>query len=141
MIGRDVQGLEVVPLVFDLRTVGHGESEPAHDLFQFLDRLRDRMEMAERRPRAGLRRIERRARRRRIGAGQSRLGFGERGFEKLLDFVESLAGRRFVGACDASQALLRRLQSSAFRAEKFDPRRFQCRLIRGAAERRAAGGG
>ena len=43
MCGRDVEGLEVVPLVLDLRPVGHGEAEPAHDVLQFLDRLRDRV--------------------------------------------------------------------------------------------------
>ena len=29
---RDVQGLEIVPLVFHLRPVGHGEPQPAHDV-------------------------------------------------------------------------------------------------------------
>ena len=43
----DVERLEVVPLVFDLGPIGDRETEPAHDVFEFFDRLRDRMEMAE----------------------------------------------------------------------------------------------
>ena len=39
--------LEVVPLVFDFGPAGHGEAEPAHDVLELFDRLRERMQMAE----------------------------------------------------------------------------------------------
>ena len=58
VLGRDVQGLEVVPLVLDLRPLGHGEPQPAHDLLQLLDRLRDRVQMAQAGADAGHRGIE-----------------------------------------------------------------------------------
>ena len=59
---RDVERLEVVPLVLDLRALDGREAEPAHDVLHLLDRLRDRVQMAEAQRRAGQRRVERRRR-------------------------------------------------------------------------------
>ena len=44
MIVRNVEGLEIVPLVLDLRPVGGREAEAAHDVLQLFDRLRDRVQ-------------------------------------------------------------------------------------------------
>ncbi len=95
--------------------VGHREAEPAHDLLQLLDRLRDRMKMAEPRPRAGQRRIEGRACRWRHRRCANRcLGRGEGGFELLLDLVESLAGGRLVGRRQRRRALFAPLSAGRF---------------------------
>ena len=59
MLGRDVQRLEVVPRVFHLRPFGRRETQPAHDLLQLVDRLRDRMQPAQPQADAGHRGIER----------------------------------------------------------------------------------
>ena len=45
--GRDVQGLEVVERVLDLRPARDGEAEPAEEVDQLLGRLRQRVAMAE----------------------------------------------------------------------------------------------
>jgi hypothetical protein len=37
----NVEGFEIVVFVFDLGTVGGGEAEAAHDVFQLFDRLGD----------------------------------------------------------------------------------------------------
>ena len=97
MVGRDIQRLEIVPFVFDFRPVGDGESQPAHDLFQFFDRLRDRMQMAERGPRTGLRRIKRRAGWRGSALGQSRLGLGEAASSSCLTSLNRLPAAGLSG--------------------------------------------
>ena len=50
MLGRDVQGDEVVPLVLDLRAVGDAEAHPAEDVQQLVDRLHDHVRLADLRP-------------------------------------------------------------------------------------------
>ena len=51
---------EVVPGVFHFRPVGHAEPQPAHDLLQLVDRLRDRVQPAQPGADAGNRGVERR---------------------------------------------------------------------------------
>ena len=46
MMRREIQRLEVVPVVFDLGTVGEVEAEPREDLVDALERARDRMQAA-----------------------------------------------------------------------------------------------
>src|SRR5690606_17795951 len=41
----NIERLEIVPLVLDLWTLGHREPEPAHDLLEFFDCLRQGMQM------------------------------------------------------------------------------------------------
>jgi hypothetical protein len=43
MILRDVERDEIMPFVLDFRPLRDGEAESPHDLFQMLDRLRDRV--------------------------------------------------------------------------------------------------
>ena len=107
MLRRNVERLEVVPLVFDLGPVGHGEAQPAHDVFELVDRLRDRMQMPEPRParraawdRMAVARIRRRRPRSTAAAGPLKGGF-----DPLLDFVKPLAGGRLVGTADRAELL------------------------------------
>src|SRR5688500_2551526 len=58
MLSRDIERFEVMVLVLDLRTVGGRKAEPAHDLFQLFDRLRDRVQPADAERLAGKGRIE-----------------------------------------------------------------------------------
>jgi hypothetical protein len=43
MLGRNVQRVEIVEVVLDMRSLGHGEAEIAEDLDHFLPDLRHRM--------------------------------------------------------------------------------------------------
>ena len=46
MLGRDVEGVEVVPVALDLRTLGDGEAEVGEDRGHLLHYLADRMDRA-----------------------------------------------------------------------------------------------
>ncbi len=46
VLGRDVQGVEVVPVGFDLRAFGDGKAHIGEDRGQFLHHLGDRMDRA-----------------------------------------------------------------------------------------------
>ena len=121
MLRRDVQGLEIVPGVFHLRPLGHAEPQPAHDLFQLFDRLRDRMQAAQTGADSGHRGIELPG----LGlgthaVGQPRTGGLVSGLDRLLDLVEPFAGGRFLGLIDRAQALLHGLQPPALDAEELD---------------------
>ena len=138
MLQGDVQGLEIVPGVFDLRPVGHGEAQPAHDVLQLLDRLRDRVQMAQPRADAGHRGIEL-ARASALPAAlfaSRSIGRVEGRLDLLLDLVEALAGGGLVGLVDRAQALLHVLQPAAPGAEELDPRGFQRRRHRRPPRRR-----
>jgi hypothetical protein len=97
MIGRNVERLEIVPLVLNLRPVGDREAQPPHNVLQLLDRLRDRVQMAEPQRLARNGRIELRSpclcgR----SAGQPRLGRLECPLDLRFDFVEPFPCRWFV---------------------------------------------
>ena len=139
MSRRDVECLKVVPLVLDLGTAGSREAQPAHDLLQVLDRLRDGVQVAQPHGRSGERRVEGRPARRRArsldrGMLYPLLRGDEGGFQRFLDLVESLAGGRFVPLVDAGQPLLDVLQATAFRTEKLDACRFERMRASGARE-------
>ena len=107
------------------------EAQPAHDLLQLVDRLRDRVQMAQPRADAGHRGIELAGRRPPgRGRGQPLDGRLEGRLDRLLDLVEPLAGGRLVGLIDRAEALLHGLQPAALRAEELDPRGFQRRRHR-----------
>ena len=47
MVGRDIQRLEVMPLVFNFGAQRDGEAEPPHDVLEFLDGLSDGMQPSQ----------------------------------------------------------------------------------------------
>ena len=53
MVERNVQRVEVVPFVFELRAVDNFKSEPANDLSELANGLRERMQPAQMDRRAG----------------------------------------------------------------------------------------
>ena len=104
MCQRDIERLKVVPLVFDLRSIGHRESEPPHNLLQFFDRLRYRMQMTDSERFAGQRRVKLSGDRRWGGCMRGcepLLGCGERRFNLRLDFVQPFACRRPIGSINS----------------------------------------
>ena len=133
---RNVQRFEVVPLVFDLRTFGDGEAEPAHDLLELFDGLRDRMQPAEERPAARFGDIERQRRDVAAAGFESQLGRFERRFDALLGRVKVLAGGRLVGLVDRAETLLDGLEFAVLGAEKIDARRVERRIVGRNGERR-----
>ena len=119
---RDVQGVEVVADVLDLRPPRHGEPEPAEDVDQLVGRLGQRVPVAEPGPRAGQGQVER------VGRGRlrpldPRLRRLPGRFERLLDGVEPLAVRLLVGRRDRLQPFLGRLDLALLLAQELDPRR------------------
>ena len=137
MLGRDVQGLEIVPIVLHFGAIGHGEPQPAHDVFEFLEGLGDRVEMAQTRANAGDRRIETR----RLGGGSGGVGDPLRslfqgGLDLLFDLVESFAGGGLVGFIDAAEPLLRGLQPPTLEPDEGDPRSFDAWRIASCSEGR-----
>ena len=47
VFGRNVQRVEIVPVAFDLRTLGHGKAHIGENRSQFLHHLADRMDGAD----------------------------------------------------------------------------------------------
>ncbi len=137
----NVERFEIVPLVFDLRALGHGEAQAAHYVFQFLDCLRQRMQVAHHDLTAGQRRVEWLAAFCRAAAGQARLRRGQRGLQLRLHLIESLSSGGFVRPRHGAQSLLHGFEPPAFGAEKFHSRRFDGCRIRGAFKRRLASSG
>ena len=138
MCQRNIQRLEVVPLVFDLRTVRHRKAQPAHDAFEFFDRLGDGMQTPQSHAAARQRGIE-------FSDGscatlsirrlESVLGGGKRAFDLRLDFVQPQSGRRAIRRLDLSHELLNRLHAPFLGAHVLNACRFQggsvCRGIEG----------
>ena len=139
MNGGDVEGFEVVPLVFDLRTVDDREPEPPHDAAKLIHRLRERMPPAPFEGRAGQRDVDpadRRSRFRQFGLTRV-----ERRLDAGLHLVELLADDGAFFGRNLPQQLLQVLQPAFLLAEKldadgFDPvgigcagNRGQCRLL------------
>ena len=137
----NVKGFEIVPFVFDLRPFGHGEAQAAHDVFQFLDRLRQRMQVAHHDLTAGQRRVKRLAAFCRAAAGQACLRRGQRGIQFGFHLIKSFSSGGFGRPRHGAQSLLHGFEPPAFGAEKFHSRRFDGCRIRGAFKRRLAGRG
>ena len=135
MLERDVERLEVVPLVFDLRPLGRREAEPAHDVLQLFDRLRDRMQPADAERLAGQRRIElragllRRSRRLQPLLAPRRTPLRSAAFTSLNRLPA--AG---LSALATAPSPFCTAFSRPFRAEELDPRRFERGGIAGAVE-------
>ena len=107
MFERDIQGLEIVPLVFHLRAIDRGEPQASHQVFEFLDRLRERMQVPQPRPDSRHGGIEARTvGGRSCAGGQAGLGRFQRRLDLLLELVEALACGRLVGLIDRPEALL-----------------------------------
>ena len=118
---RDVQGLEVVPDVLDLRPPRHGEAEPAEEVDQLVGRLGQRVAMAELGPVAGQGDVDR-VDAPIVGRSTRALAASKAASMRLLRGVEPLAvgllGRRF----ERLEPLLGRLEPTLLLAEELDPR-------------------
>src|SRR2546423_15197474 len=97
MLGWNVERLEVMPLVLDFWSISRREAEPAHDVFQLLDRLRNRVQPSQPKRHAGQSEVELRAGFLRSALrGDPLLGGRECRLDGVLDLIESLTGRRLV---------------------------------------------
>ena len=93
-----------------LRPLGHGEPQPAHDVGDFLNRLRQRVKMAEPGTDARHSGIEAgRRRRNNLADGEPPLGRLLGRLNGLFRLVKRLAGNRLVGLVDLAEPLLNRL--------------------------------
>ena len=136
MFTRDVQRFEIVPFVFDFRTIGNREPQPAHNVLEFFHRLRDRVQTADAKLGAGHGGVELRlaflgchGRR-----GQSLGGGLESRIDLLFGLVETLTGSRAVGLVDLAHAFLRRFEPALFRAQELDAGRLDGLRIRRGTE-------
>ena len=95
ILGR-VQRGEVVEIFFDLRAVGHIETDRAEDRLDPLDGQRDRVQPATAGAPPGQRHVDRLLGETRIklGLGELRLTRAQQRFDRLLDLVELLADPR-----------------------------------------------
>ena len=145
----NVQRLEVVPLVFDFRPVGHREAEPTHDVFQFFDRLRERMQMPERERDAGLSNSRPPGN---VGSNGSPVSAAALPESRSCAAASAASSATFTslnrlpaaglsGPGTPPKPFLHGFQPAALRTEKFHPRRFNRRRIAGAFKRRHTIGG
>jgi hypothetical protein len=125
MCRRDIERLEVMELVFDLGPVGDRETEPAHDLLQLLNCLRNRVEPAQAARGAGQRGIERGVDRRGLLAFDALAGGRHRSFECLLQLVEAFASGGLIGRRNRAELLLDRFQAAALGPQKLDAGSFE----------------
>ena len=135
VLARNRQGLEVVPLIFDLGPVYALEAQPAHDLLNAADRLGDRMEVTEADAVSGKRDVDRRHRGPGIPSRHSNLRRLEAGRDRVLRFVELLAAGRFVGWREATERFLDCLEAAALGAKELNPGSLNCRHVTGQRER------
>ena len=94
MIGRDIQRIEVVPLIFDLRTMGHFKAHTAEDVQDGIHRGGNGMATSATGWQTGFGGIQKRGRR----ACLFQVGFPllEGPFQTLLDFIGSLSRQRLL---------------------------------------------
>src|SRR5262245_60076049 len=122
MLWRNIERLEVVVLVLDLRSVGGRENEPPPYVLQRLRRRRDRGPPAQPQRPARQRQIELRPRfRSRARRFQPCLRRLKTRFDLRLDFVEPLPRRRLILLADRTESFLHILQPSLRRAEELNP--------------------
>ena len=133
MLRADGEGLEVVPLVLDFRTIDALEAEPGHDLLDAPDRLRDRVHMPETKGIPGECDVDRGAVRR--GAGKPRLGGIERCGDRSLDLVEEAARLGALSGIDPAEEFLDRLESPASGPGELDPGLLEEPLVAGHFQR------
>jgi len=134
---RNVQGLEIVPRVFDLGTVDRGE--PSRPMISFSSSIvwRHRMQPAKTQPNAGDRGVGSPG----VGGRAGDLGQPPRGrlvrrLDRLLDLVEAFSGGGLVGLIDRAETFLDRFDAAVLRAEELNSGVFE----RGGIARGAEGG-
>jgi hypothetical protein len=143
VVGRDVEGLEVVPVELDLRPVGHLVAEPLEDPDDALAGLGDRVTTAPRRQAAARQRdVERRTRQ--LGLqrrpGQRPLAGGQQRLDLVADAVGHLADpRTLLGRQGAHAAQDRR--ELALLAQEADPQLLERPLVGGRGGGLARAGG
>ena len=119
MVGRDVQGVEIVVFVFHFGAVQHGEAKRAEELFKLALDARDGVQVAAPRTGRGQRQVEPFG----VEAGfQGDLGEGLlAGFERLLDIlpgaIEQLTDARAVFGGELAH-FLAGLRQRRFAAER-----------------------
>src|SRR6187455_3117864 len=97
MLQRNIEGLEIVILVLDFRSVGGRKTEPAHDVLQFFDRLCDRMQTTQPQALTRKRGVKLRTTCFLNTAGrESFLCGGESRLNGSLHLIEPLPGCRFI---------------------------------------------
>ena len=126
MLRGNVQGIEVVILVFHLRPVQHGETERSKQLFELPLDARDGVQVAAPRRRSGQGQVEPFSRQTRAGGGPVELAFAEIefGFQLPLGAVQNLPKGGTLGRRQLADFLLRQGER-AFAAEHLYPHRFQ----------------
>ena len=126
VVRREIQRLEVVVVVFDLRTVGHGESNTAEKVLDALDGPRDRVQCAAGTVATWQGHVDR--------LGSQTLGdcrclhrlaaLTKEALQFLLDRVDLRARRRPLLRRHRRQAL-EQCRQSPFLAEEIDPQCFK----------------
>ena len=129
MLGRNSQGLEVVPLVFDLGPVHALEAQAAHDLLNAANRLGDWMEVTEADPVRGKRDVDRHELRPGGPGRDPGLRRLEAGRDRILRVVELFAAGRLIGWGEATERFLDRFEAAALGTEKLDPGSLDCRHV------------
>ena len=138
MLGRDGKGLEIMPLILDLRSVDALEAQAGHDLLHTADRLRDRMDVAQPYRLARQGHVDRIGRSRPGGGTTAReplLDVGKERRDRSLGLVEMPAAGGSVTGRQAREEFLDRLEPSAPRTEKLDPRLLQSGAVCDPSER------
>ncbi len=79
MLQRNIQGLEIVPFIFNLGAIGHRETESPHDSLELFNGLRDRVQTAPPQDLTGQRRVK---------------PFGLAGLRRSVARAQSLLGSR-----------------------------------------------
>ncbi len=141
MAERNVQGFEVVPVVFDFGPLDGREAEPAHDLLHPLDGLRDGMQPPDSHRSTRQRDIEGFALCAAFCFGEPRGGRLKGGFDRLFHRIEFLPSGWLVGLIDLAHALLHGLEAARFGTQELDPRFFKRTGTARAVERISRFGG
>ena len=135
MVGRNVQRLEVMEIVLDLRPLGDREADPGEECLDARQGAAERMAAAGPLPPPWQRHVNRLARqpgiqRRRF---QRRLACGDGGFQRLLSLVDGLAGVAPLFGRQAPQ-FLEALGERAFLAQIMHARLIQGGEIAGPGD-------
>ena len=133
MVFGDVKRLEVVPLVLDLGALGDREAEPPHDVLQLVDRLRERVLLAQPHRCARQRQVE--AAGDRLGPRQLLLASFEHRLDAGLGFVEPLADNRSLGRVDLAQQRLHVAEAAVLAAGEFHAGGFERGGVSGCGDR------
>ena len=125
VLGGDIQGLEIVPFIFNFGTIDGRKAESPHDLLQGLDGLSDRVESTQLPTRSGDGEVKDVVLRARRSFLQSLLRTVEGGLDGRFDLIEFKACVLASVGRQVAHALLDRLQAALPRTEEFHPRGVQ----------------